>query len=168
MVTGCCEGSCDAQLLVSPPRALASLPSPAGTGCAAGSSDACSHHDEANRLGSGTKKVVVCDGATRVCAETPGGGGGGCCCCSVTYERVCMSTPPQDELTNPLEPSSTHSCEHSKARKTGAQPRDNRRSAKNDAKCVEKAHHRHHKQQCRKSSPLLCCTTGMSTITGDN
>ena len=49
VVTGCCEGSCDAQLTVSPPRPLASLPSPAGTGCAAGSSDACSHHDEATR-----------------------------------------------------------------------------------------------------------------------
>ena len=23
---------------------------------------------------------------------------GGCCCCSVTYERVCMSTAPQDLL----------------------------------------------------------------------
>ena len=75
-----------------------------------------------------------------------------CCCCSVTCERVCISTAPQDELANPLEPSSTHSCEHSKARKTGAQLRDNRRSAKNGAKCVKKdhhrCHHRHQEQQC--------------------
>ena len=48
-----------------------------------------------------------------------------------------MSTAPQDELANPLEPSSTHTCEHSKARKTGAQLRDNRRSGKNEAKCVK-------------------------------
>ena len=51
----------------------------------------------------------------------------------VTYEPACMSTTPQDELANPLEPSSTHRCERSKARKTGAQLRENRRSAKNDA-----------------------------------
>ena len=51
-MTGRGEGSGDAQRLVSPPRALASLPSPAGTRCAAGSIDACSHHNEATRLGS--------------------------------------------------------------------------------------------------------------------
>ena len=33
--------------------------------------------NEATHQGSGTKKVALCDGATRVCAETPGGGGGG-------------------------------------------------------------------------------------------
>ena len=57
---------------------------------------------------------------------------------SVTYERARISTSPQDELANPLEPSSTHRCERSKARKTGAQLRHSRRSAKNDAKCVKK------------------------------
>ena len=46
----------------------------------------------------------------------------------------------------PLKPSSTHSCERSKARRTGAQLQDNRRSAKNDAKCVRKALHRHHEE----------------------
>ena len=32
----------------------------------------------------------------------------------------------------------------SRAPKTGAQLRDNRRSAKNDTKCVKKPHHRRH------------------------
>ena len=51
VVTGRSEGSCDAQLLVSPPRALASFPSPAGTGCAAGSSVAGSHQHRGHPLG---------------------------------------------------------------------------------------------------------------------
>ena len=58
--------------------------------------------------------------------------------CRVTWESESR------RLRHPLEPSSTHSCERSNARKTGAQLRDNRRSAKNDAKCVEKTQHRHH------------------------
>ena len=59
--------------------------------------------------------------------------------CRVTWES------DSRRLRHHLEPSSTHSCERSKARKTGAQLRDNRRSAKNDAKCVKK--------------PLHCCNT---------
>ena len=65
-----------------------------------------------------------------------------------------MSTAPQDELANPLEPSSTHSCERSKARKTGAQLRDNRKSAKNDAKCVKKALHHHHNTTAESCVPI--------------
>ena len=45
-----CRSGSDAQLPVSPPRALASLPTTAGTGCTA-----CSHHNEATRLGTDTK-----------------------------------------------------------------------------------------------------------------
>ena len=41
------------------------------------------------------------------------------------------------------------------------------RSAKNDAKCVKKTHHRCHKQSCWKRRTRLCCTTGMSTVIGD-
>ena len=70
VVTGRREGSCDAQLLVSPPRALASLPSPAGTGCAAGSSDACSHHNEATRLGSHRKGLLTTQDNACLC-KTP-------------------------------------------------------------------------------------------------
>ena len=64
-----------------------------------------------------------------------------------------MPTAPHDELASPPEPSSTHSCEHSKARKTGAQLRDNQRSAKNDAKCVKKTII----AATVKSSTCLCC-----------
>ena len=48
VVTGSAECCSDAELLVSPPRALASLPLTAGTGCAI--SSACSHHNEPTRL----------------------------------------------------------------------------------------------------------------------
>ena len=75
--------------------------------------------------------------------------------CMVTMTEPECATPVPSHLgvklpatPAPLEPSSTHSCERLKARKTGAQLRDNRRSEKNDAKCVEKALRRHHKQQC--------------------
>ena len=61
-------------------------------------------------------------------------------------ETWCRVTRESDSrrLRHPGEQSSTHSCERSKARKTGAQLRHSRRSAKNDAKCVKKAHHRCH------------------------
>ena len=55
----------------------------------------------------------------------------------------------------------------SRAPKTGAQLRENRRSAKNDANCVKKTLHRRHNQKCWKHRTRLCCTTGMSTKTGD-
>ena len=59
--------------------------------------------------------------------------------CSEEAMSVCVCPHHHShELADPLEPSSTHSCEHLKARKTGAQLRDNRRSAKNDAKCLKK------------------------------
>ena len=49
-----------------------------------------------------------------------------------------MATPVPSDLgvRLPATPA-PHSCERSKARKTGAQLRDNRKSAKNDAKCVK-------------------------------
>ena len=61
-------------------------------------------------------------------------------------ETWCRVTRESDSrrLRLPPEPS-THSCEQPRARKTGAQLRDTRRSAKNDAKCVKK--------------PLHCCST---------
>ena len=58
-----------------------------------------------------------------------------------------------------MEPSSTHSCERSKARKTGAQLRESRRSTKKWRKMRRKPLHRHHNQHGWKSSTLLCCTT---------
>ena len=60
----------------------------------------------------------------------------------------------------PLEPSSTHNCERSELEKLALNSGTTGGGAKNDAKCVEKALRRNHKQQCRKWSPLLCCTTG--------
>ena len=70
MVTGRGEGSCSAQLLVSPLRALASLSSPAGIGCAAGT--------EATRLGSARKKPPCATGQRVFVQKRPCGGGGGC------------------------------------------------------------------------------------------
>ena len=78
VVTGRCEGSCDAQLLMSPPRALASLPAPAGTGCAAGSSDACSHHQRGYPLGFAQKNGLLTTQGNACLCKTPGGGGGVC------------------------------------------------------------------------------------------
>ena len=68
VMTGRGMGSCDAQLLVSPPRALASLSTTAGTGCAAVSS-ACSHHNEATRLGSHKKQRSPRDTGQRVIVQ---------------------------------------------------------------------------------------------------
>ena len=48
-----------------------------------------------------------------------------------------MLTSSEDEIVQ--EPSMAKNSSPSRAPKTGAQLRDNRRSAKNDAKCVEKA-----------------------------
>ena len=58
---------------------------------------------------------------------------------SMNWQPRCRITWESDSrrLRHLLEPSSTHSCERSKARKTGVQLRDNRRSAKNYAKCGE-------------------------------
>ena len=86
------------ELLVSPPRALASLPSPAGTGCAAGSSDACSHHNDATRLGS-HKKRCLHDTGQRVLVQNAMvvwwcGGGGSVVWwlwCGRCAQRVCLS-----------------------------------------------------------------------------
>ena len=66
-----CHRGSDAQLLVSPPRALASLATTAGTGCAAVSS-ACSHHNEATRLGSQKKKGSPHDSGQRVLVQYTG------------------------------------------------------------------------------------------------
>ena len=73
-------------------------------------------------------------------------------------ETWCRVTRESDSrrLRHLPEPSSTHSCGRSRARKTGAQLRDTRRSAKNDAKCVKKPLHR---CNTTKSSTILCCTS---------
>ena len=91
-----------------------------------------------------------------------------CCCCSVAvfhiacahdgdmnWHKPCAESPGSKLLATPapLEHSNTHSCERSKARKTGAQLR---RSAKNDARCAENTLHR---TQLRKAS-CLCCELG--------
>ena len=75
-----------------------------------------------------------------------------------------MSTHSEHEIVQ--EPSSTHRCECPRAPKTGAQLRDNRRSAKKDAKCFEKAHHRPI-TQLLKLRTQNSCITGMSTKAGD-
>ena len=62
------------------------------------------------------------------------------------------------------EPSMAKNSSPSRAPKTGAQLRDNRRSAK---KCAKNPTHRRHNQKCGKRRTRLCCTTGMSTQTGD-
>ena len=110
---------------------------------------------------------------------------GGCCCCFLTrrstmrlYQRHrssnwtprCRVTWESDSrrLRDPLEPSSTHSCERSKARKTGAQLRDNQGSAKDDAKCVKTPFTAIINSSAASRVPLLCCTTGMSTVTCEN
>ena len=67
--------------------------------------------------------------------------------------RLCQRHPSTNWQTQ-QEPSSTHRCERSKARKTGAQLRDNRRSAKNDAKCVKKPNHRHHNASDESCVPV--------------
>ena len=59
-----------------------------------------------------------------------------CCCCEESMSVCVCPHHHSHELATPPEPSSTHSCERSKTRKTGAQLRDNRKSTKNDAKCV--------------------------------
>ena len=68
------------------------------------------------------------------------------------------------QLRHPKKPSTTKNSSSSRARKTGAQLRDNRKSAKNDAKSVKKAHHRCH---C-KVEYLSLLQTGMSTISAMN
>ena len=78
--------------------------------------------------------------------------------CQVTWES------DSRRLRHPLEPSTTKNSSSSRAEKTGAQLQDNRRSAKNDAKCVKKAHHRCH----WKVKYLSLLRAGMSTISAMN
>ena len=70
--------------------------------------------------------------------------------CRVTWES------DSRRLRHPGEPSTTKNSSSSRARKTGAQLRDNRRSAKNDAKCVKKPFTA---AKNAKSSTILCCIT---------
>ena len=78
-----------------------------------------------------------------------------CCCCCCSDDSMMCVCPQQHSNELAREPSTTKNSSSSRAPKTGAQLRDNRRSAKNDAKCVKNPTHRVHNWSVHDSGDEL-------------